>query len=121
MRVNLFAVCVLFGLAGRPADAAPVFYCDAKSARERAEEIRTIRSEFLPGLKEIVEGPPGLGDRAHAVQEFRSASPSWSSAFAPAKSCATSRLASARPGRAARRAIPSSSRRHRRRKTTILN
>lgn len=69
---NRLALAALLTVAlGPPAAAAPVFYCDRNSAQERAEEIRVIRTEYLPGLKEIIEGPPGLGDRAHAAEEFK--------------------------------------------------
>lgn len=73
MRINLplLGAIACAVLCAGPALAAPVFYCDAKSARERAEEIRTIKTEYLPGLKEIVEGSPLLGDQAHAGEEFK--------------------------------------------------
>lgn len=73
MRINLILLgaSACAALCAGPALAAPVFYCDAKSGRERAEEIRTIRTEYLPGLKEIVEGSPLLGDQAHAAEEFK--------------------------------------------------
>lgn len=71
MFARLSMLALLATLAPSMAAAAPVFYCDAESVAERAEEIETVRKEILPGLKEIIEGPPGMGDRAHAVSEFK--------------------------------------------------